>query len=85
MGRKASDEFSLPLCRVHHRLVHRAGNEAAWRQEVGIDPLNAARKLRSTRLDEARPIFKNKKEAAAAFDRPPEPKDVESAPCALSR
>jgi hypothetical protein len=26
LGRKASDEFTVPLCRVHHREVHRAGD-----------------------------------------------------------
>ena len=45
LGRKASDEFAVPLCRIHHRLVHRVGNEAAWWQEAGIDPIKAARKL----------------------------------------
>jgi hypothetical protein len=45
LGRKASDEFAVPLCRIHHRLVHRVGNEAAWWQDAGIDPINAARKL----------------------------------------
>jgi hypothetical protein len=30
LGRKASDEFAVPLCRSHHRAVHRAGNEQAW-------------------------------------------------------
>src|SRR5262249_8788628 len=45
LGRKASDEFTVPLCRIHHRLVHRVGNEAAWWQDVGIDAITAARKL----------------------------------------
>jgi hypothetical protein len=45
LGRKASDEFSVPLCRIHHRLVHRVGNEPAWWQEAGIDPIAIARKL----------------------------------------
>jgi len=45
LGRKASDEFSVPLCRIHHRLVHRVGNETAWWKEAGVDPLEAARKL----------------------------------------
>jgi hypothetical protein len=30
LGRKASDEFTVPLCRVHHREVHRAKDENAW-------------------------------------------------------
>jgi hypothetical protein len=25
LGRKASDEFTVPLCHIHHRLVHRVG------------------------------------------------------------
>jgi hypothetical protein len=45
LGRKASDEFTVPLCRMHHRLVHRVGNETAWWADAGIDPLTAARKL----------------------------------------
>lgn len=53
LGRKVSDEFAVPLCRIHHRLVHRVGNEAAWWKEAGIDPVEAARKLwKRTRLDE---------------------------------
>jgi hypothetical protein len=47
LGRKASDEFTVPLCRIHHRLVHRVGNEAAWWQDAGIDPImNACRSMR---------------------------------------
>ena len=30
LGRKASDEFAVPLCRSHHRAVHRAGDERTW-------------------------------------------------------
>jgi hypothetical protein len=45
MGRKVSDEFAVPLCRIHHRLLHRVGNELAWWKEAGIDPLQAAAKL----------------------------------------
>jgi hypothetical protein len=45
LGRKASDEFAVPLCRIHHRLVHRVGNEAARWKDAGIDPIKAARQL----------------------------------------
>jgi hypothetical protein len=45
LGRKASDEFAVPLCRTHHRAVHRVGNEARWWNEVGIDPMKMAQKL----------------------------------------
>jgi hypothetical protein len=30
LSRKVSDEFTVPLCRGHHREVHRSGDEAAW-------------------------------------------------------
>ena len=45
LGRKASDEFAVPLCRVHHRALHRARDEQAWWQAAGIDPIQVARKL----------------------------------------
>jgi ERF superfamily len=44
-GRKVSDEFTVPLCRGHHREVHRHGDEAAWWQKLGLDPTGAARAL----------------------------------------
>jgi len=44
-GRKVSDEFTVPLCRGHHREVHRHGDEAAWWQKLGVDPIGAARAL----------------------------------------
>ena len=45
IGRKVSDEFTVPLCRGHHREVHRGGNEIAWWRKAGIDPTVAARAL----------------------------------------
>jgi len=45
LGRKVSDEFTVPLCRGHHGEVHRAGDEALWWQKLGIDPTAAARAL----------------------------------------
>jgi hypothetical protein len=51
LGRKVSDEFVVPLCRVHHRAVHRTGDERAWWKQVSIEPLKVARKLwKHTRL-----------------------------------
>ena len=55
LGRKASDEFAVPLCRTHHRAAHRAGDERAWWKASGIDPIKAARKLwKETRMNEGR-------------------------------
>jgi hypothetical protein len=45
LGRKVSDEFTVPLCRIHHRAVHHAGGERAWWKETGIDPSKFARML----------------------------------------
>jgi hypothetical protein len=45
LGRKVSDEFTVPLCRGHHRELHRCGDETAWWQKAGIDPTASARAL----------------------------------------
>ena len=45
LGRKVSDEFTVPLCRGHHREVHGCGDEVAWWRKSGIDPTVAAREL----------------------------------------
>jgi len=45
LGCKVSDEFTVPLCRGHHRELHRCGDEAAWWNKTGIDPTAAARTL----------------------------------------
>ncbi len=45
LSRKVSDEFTVPLCRGHHREVHRSSNEAAWWTNAAIDPTISARAL----------------------------------------
>jgi hypothetical protein len=45
LARKASDEFTVPLCRVHHRAVHRTGDERGWWAATGIEPLEVSRNL----------------------------------------
>jgi hypothetical protein len=45
LGRKVSDEFAVPLCRGHHRAVHRSRDERAWWRQAGIDPIKVARRL----------------------------------------
>jgi hypothetical protein len=48
-----SDEFIVPVCRVHHRELHRSGDEAAWWRRLNIDPLPIALRLwQQTRSDE---------------------------------
>jgi hypothetical protein len=74
LGRKVSDEFAVPLCRSHHRAVHRAGNEQAWWKAAGIDPVKAARRLwQQTRLDDPRnrhrmsPVARSKNQIIASM------------------
>jgi hypothetical protein len=45
MGRKVSDRFTVPICRLHHRELHRKGNERAWWEKQKIDPLPVAARL----------------------------------------
>jgi hypothetical protein len=45
MGRKVSDRFTVPICRLHHRELHRKGNERAWWKKQEIDPLPVAASL----------------------------------------
>jgi hypothetical protein len=45
MGRKVSDEFTVPLCRTHHRDNHTFGDEVAWWERRAIDPVATSRML----------------------------------------
>jgi hypothetical protein len=42
LNRKVSDEYTVPVCRLHHRELHRYGDEASWWAGVNIDPLPIA-------------------------------------------
>jgi ERF superfamily len=54
LGRRVSDEFAVPLCRTHHRSLHRSGDEQAWWKVSGIDAVLIAQQLwQHTRLDGA--------------------------------
>jgi hypothetical protein len=84
LGRKVSDEFAVPLCRGHHRAVHRSRDERAWWRQAGIDPIKVARRLwkethgmgqrRSQRAPLPRPLG-----AAAPSDPPSENEDISAA------
>jgi len=45
MGRKVSDEWTVPLCSTHHRSLHSCGNEKQWWAERGLDPIAHAVRL----------------------------------------
>ena len=50
LGLKVSDEFTVPLCRAHHRELHRAGKEVDWwtRDRHRADRLRAQALARNT-------------------------------------
>jgi hypothetical protein len=52
LGYRVSDEFTVPVCRIHHRELHRSGDEAAWWRKLNIDPIPVALRLwQHTRLN----------------------------------
>jgi DNA recombination protein Rad52 len=42
LGRKVGDEYTIPLCAIHHRQIHDSGNEREWWETYKIDPLKVA-------------------------------------------
>jgi hypothetical protein len=50
LGRKVSDEYTVPLCRDHHQDLHRHGNELAWWANLQIAPIEVAKDLWQTTL-----------------------------------
>ena len=48
LGRKVSDEFTVPLCRKHHRELHQHGNEANWWANMQVAPIPIAKELWDT-------------------------------------
>jgi hypothetical protein len=72
LGRKVSDEFTVPLCRIHHRAAHRAGNERAWWKQLGIHAIKAAHRFwRITRMNES--LLRSKLEKKSNLEAPPRP------------
>jgi hypothetical protein len=45
LGRKVSDEYTVPLCSMHHDDLHRFGAELAWWENRNIEPLAVAQQL----------------------------------------
>lgn len=45
LGLKVSDEFTVPLCAIHHNEVHRVGKEETWWRTQDLDPLAIAKGL----------------------------------------
>jgi hypothetical protein len=45
MSRKSGDQFTVPLCRLHHRELHDKGDEEAWWKGWNVDPMDEAERL----------------------------------------
>ena len=84
LGRRVSDEFTVPICRLHHRELHRSGDEIAWWRNLNIDPLPVAVKLwQQTRSDtEALPTRQAQtadRTQSSTHNKAPRAEDSESA------
>jgi hypothetical protein len=55
LGRKVSDEFTVPLCRAHHHELHRHGNERAFWANLKLAPLEVAKDLWLTGPEQSGP------------------------------
>ncbi len=53
MGRKVSDEWTVPLCATHHRALHTVGDEERWWKERQVDPTIHAKQLWREKWSEA--------------------------------
>jgi hypothetical protein len=56
MSRKVSDEFTVPVCRLHHRELHTHGDEKQWWKKINIDPLPIALRLWKEGRADRRPV-----------------------------
>jgi hypothetical protein len=88
LGRKVSDEFAVPLCRGHHRAVHRSRDERAWWRQAGVDPTKVARRFwKATRgigqRRSQRAVLPRPHAAAASSD--PTPKNEETSATAVTQ
>ena len=72
LGRKVSDEYTVPVCRLHHRDLHGYGDEASWWASVSIDPLPIALELwRRSRLTYSLDASGSEPLSAAKVERAP--------------
>jgi hypothetical protein len=76
IGLKVSDEFTVPLCRGHHRQLHQAGNELTWWERLNIKPLAVAKAL----WDETHPKAPARPEGQALPSRTAEPNGASAVP-----
>jgi hypothetical protein len=76
LSRKVSDEFVVPLCRIHHRAAHHFGDERAWWTQLGIDPAKVARELWAKTRPSDGTLQPNLRRAPAGLDAALSPDDA---------
>jgi hypothetical protein len=67
LGRKVSDDFTVPLCRTHHRDLHRRGDERLWWQQLNLDPLLTASVLWAQSRPALAPLETDKNTGSSAI------------------
>jgi hypothetical protein len=80
LGRTVSDEFIVPICRLHHRELHRSGDEAAWWNKLNIDPVPVALRLWQQTQSGPRPTETTKGLTDAAKIRAPSAQGLDLSP-----
>ena len=75
---KVSDEFTVPLCAIHHHHIHTTGKEREWWQERNIYPLEIANALWQQSRQRDPSLSKAKASEDNASDQAAEPSHQES-------
>jgi DNA recombination protein Rad52 len=72
LGSKASDEWAVPLCFIHHRSLHDAGDEELWWQVHAVDAKAEAERLwrRNPEDQESGPRAPNGEAEVVTRDQP---------------
>ena len=52
LSKKVSDQWTVPLCAIHHRELHDYGNEPHWWKSKDIDPIMVAEALWKSHKEE---------------------------------
>jgi hypothetical protein len=75
---KVSDEFTVPLCAIHHHQIHTTGKEREWWEERNIDPRLVANRLWHERRGRASATQENNVEEGPRISLHPEPEDAQA-------
>lgn len=80
MSRKVSDEFTVPLCRTHHRQLHQSRDEPSWWNDLDIDPLPIARELWSQTRQSASGASAEKADQEGNYDHSGTARELKARP-----